>query len=158
VLVGPGPNRDTVIDGPSVCAAAALGEHFLLRVRAAGTHAAPPAGGWPELAAADRDRIKEDLVRRLSRLTRDQEDAWRLARYRGDLPDRWPTFYEAFPEEVSAPPQGEPCRIKFFVWNERIEPQEISLAFAGMPSSELRESITKELQKALDEVTGAHPG
>jgi hypothetical protein len=160
VLLGPGPNRDTVIDEAGLRAGVSLGEHFLLRTRGmADDRGASPQGAaraWPELSRDERARIQEELTRKLSQLARDRRDEWGLSSYRTDLPERWPTYYEAFPD-AGAPPRGEPCRIKFFVWTQRIEPQEISLAFRDVPSRELREAIHSDLQAALDEIAAGSP-
>ncbi|HZX00665.1 MAG TPA: hypothetical protein VFF45_00315 [Bacilli bacterium] len=158
-MLGKAPNRDVVLDEAKLRAGTALGERFLLRVHAtANRHSLPPTGdptGWPELAAPERDRLREELSRKLLELTRDRAQEWKLARYRGDLPERWPTLVETFPEAHGQQKRDEPCRIKFFVWNQRVVPQEVSLAFREEPSRELRDAITADLQKALDEVSGS---
>jgi hypothetical protein len=97
VIQGRGPNSDIAIDEPSLRAVATLGEHFLLQTdpsegwveRGTGSY----TEGWPKLTQAERGRIKEELALRLTLLTRDRRQAWDLARYRGDLPDRWPTYH-----------------------------------------------------------------
>lgn len=160
VMLGTAPNRDVVLTEEKLRANTALGERFLLRMRggARNRDTLPPRGravDWPELAPADRERLKESLARKLTELTRDRALDWKLARYRGDLPERWPTLVETFPEAGSPAQRDEPCRIKFFVWNQRVEPQEVSLAFRDEPSRELRDAITADLQKALDEVSGS---
>jgi hypothetical protein len=153
LLHGTAKNRDVVLDEAAMKAATALGELFLLRVREVGGDIEVDArGDWPELAPAERERIQQDLARRLVELTRARREEWRLARYRSDLPDRWPTLYEAIPEAGGAP-SSEPCRIKFFVWTQRVAPMEISLAFSDVPARELREVINAELQQILDDAS-----
>jgi hypothetical protein len=158
-ITGQGPNSDIALDEPGLRAGAAVGEHYLLVTDPSeGWVERPAAGhveGWPKLTQSERGRIKEELACRLTLLTRDRRDAWGLARYRGDLPDRWSTFYETFPEDGAEPPRDQPCRIKFFLWNQRVTPLEICLAFKDAPPRHAREAIEKELQKMLDDVASA---
>ena len=158
LLHGTAPNRDVVLDESAMKAAKALGELFLLRAcGASGGVDVDVRGDWPELAPAERERLQQDFARGLVELTRARREEWRLARYRGNLPDRWPTLYEAFPAAGGAP-IGEPCRIKFFVWTQRVAPMEISLAFSDVPARELREAISAELQRLLDDVSETRAG
>lgn len=154
LMHGTSPNQDILLDEAVLSAGTARGELFLLRrSKAAGALEQPARGDWPELPAAERERLTEELAGKLTQLTRARRDTWSLARYRGDLPDRWPTLYEAFPEAAGSPPRNEPCRIKFFVWTQRVAPMEIWLAFSDVPAKDLREVITTELQQALDELS-----
>lgn len=145
VMLGRAPNRDVMITEADLRAATALGELFLLRIVDPGR-----SGSWPALRPEERARLKEAIAGKLRELTRARRDEWGLARYRGDLPERWPTLVDAVGRR-SAAPLGEPCRLKFFVWSQRVAPHEISLAFRDEPPREQRDAIHAELQQALDE-------
>ena len=147
VMLGREPNRDVVITLARLRAATALGELFLLRVVEEG---AP--GSWPALAPTERARLKDAIAGKLKELTRARREEWGLARYRGDLPERWPTLVEAVAGVGAAQNRGEPCRLKFFVWTERVAPHEVSLAFRDEPPRAQRDAIQAELSSLLDEV------
>ena len=108
---------------------------------------------WNQITEADRARVKEAVYAELAALFERNQSAWGVRPFQHDLPQAHPAFYEAVPTAV--PPEvRDGCLVSFHASNGRIEPQELTVAFAGMCGKPVREAIQAAFQEALDRATG----
>jgi hypothetical protein len=151
-LWGELPNEDVILD-PPVCAGIevleATGECFVLRLRATAAYGSDPSRpGWRATAREGMDRVHDGLSGRVSALTAARRERWGLSPHGGDVRPFWP--YRFAPDRGGLTPL-----VSFHVFSDAIEPQEVVLSFAALPSRETEDEIQRELQTALDEVLSA---
>ena len=137
-LAGESPNRDTYLTETKLRARTLVGESFRLRMRAAWEHVVDDGKTaldartkkWMRMSEAERVRIRDAVSAQLSNVLTEKATEWSLAPFAHD--GAW---------------------VSFFASNERIEPQELEVAFRGSPSAEVRAHIEGAFQTAIDRAT-----
>jgi hypothetical protein len=156
LLMGPGPNQDTLLVPPAVDPALldVRRELFRLQVRARSAYfdsPAEPYRTWHRTARQHMAAISRGLAKGLGPLLAARTAEWGMIPYDEGLPE---VIQSA--DQVLAPfspdPGDRPCRLTFFVSSARVEPQEVALCFARLPDKERRDAIAGELRRLLDRV------
>ncbi len=139
-LKGELPNRDTVLSGSKLRARTALDPHFRLRMCATFEHLVDDGRTplddatkkWMRVGEAERMRIRDSMVAELAPLFAERAAAWGVRRFAHDAPGL----------------------VVFAASNERIEPQELHVAFEAPPPPTVRDEVQAAVQRALDRASG----
>jgi hypothetical protein len=138
VLAGELPNRDTYLVESRLRARTAVSDAFRVRMRAAWEHMIDDGKTeltarvkrWMRVSEAERTRIRDAMTAQLSQVFADKGEAWSLGRFAHD------GAYQTFAAS-----------------NDRIEPQEVDVAFDGAPSEDVRAQVQEVVQSAIDRAT-----
>jgi hypothetical protein len=138
VLAGELPNRDTYLAEAKLRARTAVSALFRIRMRAAYEHVIddgraplePRVKKWMRVSEAERVRIREALAASLGEELARNRDAWSLDEFSDD------GGYETFSAS-----------------NERIEPQDVDVAFRAPPTPDVRAAVQAAVQGAIDRAT-----
>jgi|GEM_PF-523873 len=159
-LQGELPNRDTWMTEVALRRRTAIGSSFRLRMRAAWEHVTDDGTRpldanvkrWLRVTEEARAAIKESVARELEALlASDAASVLGLIPFRDDLPVVYPNAYEAFGGQLAVPDVASTgCTVSFFAHTERIEPQELTVAFRDVPNAGARALVQKAFQDALD--------
>lgn len=139
-LLGELPNRDTTLVESKLRARTVVGEGFRLRMRAAWEHVIDDGKTaldartkkWVRVGEAERVRVRDTVFAELTPLLAEHASDWHVTAF--SLPA---------------------LRQQFFAFNDRIEPQELDVAFESLPSEDVRGQIQAAFQAAIDRATGA---
>jgi len=139
-LHGELPNRDTILTEAKLRARTALDPCFRLRMCATFEHLVDDGRTplddstkkWMRVGEAERMRIRDSMVAELAPLFAERAAAWGVA----------PFAHDAL------------GLVTFAASNERIEPQELHVAFAAPPAANVRDEVQAALQRALDRASG----
>jgi hypothetical protein len=159
-LWGPLPNRDVRLSPPTLdlTRLEGSGEHHHYRARCGAAYATEsgtePHRTWHHNARHSFIRIQHALAEELPALCAARRMAWGLCRLTPDLaphfmngPQLWSgTDYM----HGSATPGPGPCAIRFTAFSDRVEPQDVTLAFGTPPDRALTDTIRAELAALLD--------
>lgn len=152
VVVGPYPNVDIVLSGRTLRGRTAFGHGFRLRMNAAWEDVPDAEDAsvrrWNLVTEPQRVALKDALLAELGPLAQARAGAWSLVAYDDALPEVSPAVHDlpgARPPEL---PRG--CRVRFSAGNADVEPQELMIAFAGLPSAAVRAEVQSAFQAALD--------
>ena len=137
-LSGELPNRDTYLNEGRLRARTVVNGVYRLRMRAAWEHVIDDGKTsldartkkWMRVGEAERIRIREAIRAQLTPALADRTAEWGLGPFVHDAP-----FHT------------------FFASNERIEPQELDVAFAHPPDDPMRAALDELFQTALDRAT-----
>jgi hypothetical protein len=137
-LSGELPNRDTFLVEGKLRARAHVDPWFRLRMRAAWEHVIDDGKTsldartkkWMRVGEAERIRIRMAVSADLADVLAEKAAEWRLAPFVHDL-----------------------SYVTFFASNERIEPQELDVAFAVPPDEVVRAAVQACFQAAIDRAT-----
>jgi hypothetical protein len=137
-LTGELPNRDTYLVESKLRARTAVSESFRVRMRATWEHVIDDGKTqldarvkrWMRVSEAERTRIRDAMTAQLSRVFAEKAEAWSLGRFAHD------GAYETFSAS-----------------NDRIEPQEVDVAFSCALSREVRAQVQDVIQNAIDRAT-----
>lgn len=137
-LSGELPNRDTYLNEGRLRARTVVNGSYRLRMRAAWEHVIDDGKTsldartkkWMRVGEAERIRIREAITAQLTPALADRTAPWGLVPFAHDAP-----FHT------------------FFASNERIEPQELDVAFAHPPDDTVRAAMNELFQTALDRAT-----
>ena len=137
-LIGELPNRDTYLAESKLRSRTVVERAFRLRMRASWEHVVddgktdltPSVKKWMRVSEAERIRIRDAVTAQLGTLFAAKEAELGLG-----------TFEHHHPYRV------------FFASNERIEPQELHVAFAGDPSKEAMAAVGVAFREAVDRAT-----
>lgn len=137
-LIGELPNRDTYLTESKLRTRTVVESAFRLRMRAAWEHVIddgkielpPKVKKWMRVSEAERVRIRDAVVAQLSTLFAEQAEAWGLTTFEHHR--RYQVFHAS---------------------NDRIEPQELDVAFAGAPTEEAMDAVGAAFQEAVDRAT-----
>jgi hypothetical protein len=150
---GDWPNRDTIIDEGKLLRRHAFGPTFRLRMKTDAQETGWFPTQWREVTEAELERIKLSVFAELVPSFEKNQSAWRLRPFRNDLPLAYPEFYESFPTALP-PDVRDGCLVSFrSSLNDGIEPQELTVAFAGLPSKDEREAIHVAFAAAIKRAT-----
>ena len=135
-LHGELPNRDTYLTESKLRARTAVAELFRVRMRAAWEHVVddgktelePRVKKWMRVSEAERVRLRSALAAELAPIFAKHAEEWGLRPFSHDDPDL----------------------AVFAASNERIEPQEVHVAFERTPSKEVWEAVQAAVQGAFD--------
>jgi hypothetical protein len=173
-LSGEHPNRDTLLVEARLRARTAVSEHFRVRMRATWEHVVddgkteldPRVKKWLRVSEAERMRIRDALVATLAPVFAEHAEAWELAPFAHDLvqltvapslpgvaPGLEPGAQLAPAKQADVERRG--CMVAFFVSNERVEPQEIDVAFRAIPTAETRDAVRVALEKSFERATSS---
>lgn len=160
-LVGEQENRDVWVEPPAGLSLDDLETHEeLFRLRLHTKAAYVPFASGPHLrwqhAARNLGRIAGELRSQLSQLLTARRDAWRLAPLRPDLPHYFINgnqLWSGFDHMTGKPaPAGGQGRVRHKVWSDRIEAQELELAFSELPDGARVRDMQRELNGLIDRV------
>jgi hypothetical protein len=137
-LVGELPNRDTSLGETKLLTRTFVSGSFRLRMRAAWEHVIDDGKvpldartkKWMRVSEAERVRVRDAVSADLTTFLAEKAGAWPLGAFAHDSP------YQAF-----------------FASNERIEPQELHVAFTAAPDQAVREALQATFQAAIDRAT-----
>ena len=135
-LEGELPNRDIYLAESKLRARTAVSELFRVRMRATWEHVVddgktaldPRVKKWKRVSEAERVRIRDAVSKELAPIFAARAEAWALRPFTHDDPDL----------------------AVFAASNERIEPQEVHVAFERTPSKEVWEAVQTAVQGAFD--------
>ncbi len=138
-LQGELPNRDTYLAESKLRARTAVSELFRVRMRATWEHVVddgktelePRVKKWMRVSEAERIRIRDAITTKLTPVFGEHAEEWALRPFTHDDPDL----------------------AVFTVSNDRIEPQEVHVAFARTPSREVWDAVQSAVQAAFDRAT-----
>ena len=139
-LRGEHPNRDTVLAESKLRARTALDALFRLRMCATCEHLVDDGRTslddttkrWMRVSEAERTRIRDSMLAELGPLFAVHRAAWGVRPFVHDAPDL----------------------VVFAASNERIEPQELHVAFDRPPPARVRDEVQAAVQRALDHASG----
>lgn len=140
-LKGDLPNRDTYLVEQRLRARTSVCDVFRVRMKANWEHVVddarkqldPKVKRWIRVSEAERMRIRESVTAQLGRIFDEKKEAWGLVPFVHD------GDYQVF--EAS---------------NERLEPQEVNVAFAQKPPDDVRSAVQKAVQDAFDRASAEH--
>ncbi len=135
-LSGEHPNRDTLLAESKLRSRCALDGLFRLRMCAAFEHLvddgrtplAVNAKRWMRVSEAERLRVRDAMLAELAPLFAERRAAWGVQTFAHDAPGL----------------------VVLTASNERIEPQELHVAFEQPPPAHVRDEMQAALQRALD--------
>ena len=138
VLSGELPNRDTYLAESRLRARCCVKDSFRVRMRAAYEHVIddgrsalePRVKKWMRVSEAERVRIREAMTSALAGICAAKSEAWALGTFSHD------GSYQTFTAS-----------------NERIEPQEVDVAFLVAPPDAVRAEVQAAVQSAIDRAT-----
>jgi hypothetical protein len=139
-LKGELPNRDTYLAESKLRARTAVSDLFRVRMCAAWEHLVddgktelePRVKKWMRVSEAQRVRIRDAVTTELATVFAERLPAWRVKPFAHDAPDL----------------------VVFQASNDRIEPQEVHVAFAQRPSPTIRDEVQAAVQAAFDRASG----
>ena len=137
-LVGELPNRDTCLSEAKLRARTVVSATFRVRMRAAHEHVIDDGRvpldarvkKWMRMSEAERVRIRDAVTTTLGEVLAQNREAWSLGEF----------SHEGGYETFSAS-------------NERIEPQDVDVAFGVAPTAAVRAAVQAAVQSALDRAT-----
>jgi hypothetical protein len=138
VLTGELPNRDTFLAEARLRARTVVTAMFRIRMRAAYEHVIddgravlePRVKKWMRVGEAERMRIRDTLTTTLGEVFAQNHEAWSLGDFSHD------GGYQTFSAS-----------------SERIEPQDVDVAFRAPPPPEVQAAVQGAVQSALDRAT-----
>jgi hypothetical protein len=138
VLAGELPNRDTYLAETKLRARTAVSEMFRVRMRAAFEHVIDDGKSgldarvkkWMRVSEAERVRIRDAVTTTLTEVFAQNREAWSLGEFSHD------GGYQTFSAS-----------------NERIEPQDVDVAFRVAPSGAVQADVQGAVQRAIDRAT-----
>ena len=139
-LNGEHPNRDTYLAESKLRARTALSDLFRVRMCAAWAHLVddgktelePRVKKWMRVSEAERVRVRDAVLSELGPVFAERAAAWGVKPFAHDDPD-WVVFAAS---------------------NNRIEPQEVHVAFAERPPQAVRDEVQAAVQAAFDRACG----
>lgn len=137
-LTGELPNRDTYLVESKLRARTLVSDVFRVRMQAAWEHVVDDGKTeldarvkrWIRVSEAERMRIRDAVSARLAEVFAEKGDAWSVGAFAYDAP------YQTFTAS-----------------NDRIEPQEVDVAFRARPTAEVRAQVEDVIQAAIDRAT-----
>ena len=137
-LAGELPNRDTYLAQAKLRARTVVSATFRVRMHAAYEHVIDDGRApldarvkkWMRVSEAERVRVRDGVTATLAEIFADHQGAWSLGAF----------SHEGGYETFSAS-------------NERIEPQDVDVAFAVAPTSDVRAAVQDAVQRAFDRAT-----
>jgi hypothetical protein len=137
-LAGELPNRDTYLAESKLRARTMVAEAFRVRMRAVWEHVIDDGKTpldsnvkkWLRVSEAERVRIRDAVTAQLREVFADKAQTWSLGRFTHD--GTYTTFLAS---------------------NDRIEPQEVNVAFDGVPPERIRTEVQQAIQSAFDRAT-----
>lgn len=158
---GPLANHDVWLHPPKGVAVSDLtgrGETYVFTVRATSAYMHEPYDAmrvaWKRTAGTRLRDLAIGLKSGLAELTVARRDAWRLTALDDALPPHFmngdalytgTTYMDGRPAEP-----GGPGRVAMRVFTDRVEPQDVTLAFSRLPDPELMTAIRAELRGLVD--------
>ena len=138
VLAGELPNRDTHLVETKLRARTAVSELFRVRMRAAFEHVIDDGKSgldarvkkWMRVSEAQRVRIRDAMTTALTEVFAENREAWSLGEF-----------------------SHEGGYQTFSVSNERIEPQDVDVAFRVAPAAAVQADVQAAVQSAIDRAT-----
>ncbi len=160
------PNHDLWVEPPDVDPAALhrRGPRFALRLGLAAAYQLFDTPRRPELQAHRRTArdhpgaLSEGLAAMLGAFTAERGDGWGLVELREDLPHHWLNGSRLWRGEDWARGNEGPGtpglrgRLTVRLWNDRVEPQHVTLAFDALPDDAACVRLQAELTSRLDTV------
>lgn len=139
-LAGEHPNRDTYLAESKLRARTAVSDFFRVRMCAAWEHLVddgktelePRVKKWMRVSEAQRVRVRDAVTTELALVFADRARAWGVKPFVYDDPD-WVVFAAS---------------------NDRIEPQEVHVAFERTPPKTVRDDVQAAVQAAFDRASG----
>ncbi len=161
LLHGSRANRDVTLTPPEDLELALLrprGECFALTIRATAAYdeiAHPQRRDWHATATRHLNALARGLRDELLALERSRRARWRLTPYDESLRELWvngerlliPGLWDRAPPEDAGP-----ARLRFTLQSERVEPQQLWLAFSHLPDATLLRELQAELRAVLESV------
>lgn len=137
-LTGELPNRDTYLAEARLRARAVVSAMFRVRMRATFEHVIddgkielePRVKKWMRVSEAERIRIRDAVTTSLAEVFTQNEEAWSLGEFSHD------GGYQTFSAS-----------------NERIEPQDVDVAFRAPPTAAVQAEVQAAVQSAIDRAT-----
>jgi hypothetical protein len=139
-LKGELPNRDTLLAESKLRTRTVVSEHFRVRMCAAWEHLVddgktplePRVKKWMRVSEAERIRIRDAVTAELAPIFAAKKGEWLVKPFAHD----------------------DPHAVVFTASNDRIEPQQVHVAFDVGPPPEARTEIQAAVQAALDRASG----
>jgi len=165
-VLGEAPNADVVLRAPDGVAVGDLsggGECFAYRVRGENAFALDPwdqqRRTWQVTARTRLPALCRGLREDLPALCAARRESWRLAPLSDALPPHFVNgrqLWTGTDHRSGAPAQhGGPGRVALRVFTDRVEPQDLTLAFAELPHQAELDGIVAELGRLLDRAVGS---
>ena len=152
-LSGDLPNRDTYLFESRLRSRTVVDGSFRLRMQAryeqliddGRTPLAANVRKWMRVSEAERVRIRDAVVARLSVVLAEHAHEWGLTRFSLELPEIQPHVPVMIPAAA--------CYATFHAESERVESQELDVAFERPPAEGTRALVAAAFQDAMDRAT-----
>lgn len=153
-LSGDLPNRDTYLTESKLRSRTVVDVFFRLRMCAryeqlvddGRTPLAANVRKWMRVSEAERVRIRDAVVARMSGVLAEHAQEWRLTRFSHELP-------EVHRHGPAVAPAAAGCYATFHAQSERIESQELDVAFESPPAESTKARVAAAFQDAMERAT-----